>query len=785
MDIYPETSNGVRSPGLGSHWLGRERYIIRGGGVAVVPFLAGDKVELVDPEGLQSAQIAAFDSSGSDCTAKLGVLPNIKGSQLAQMIARNSIGAINIRSRLKRFDVDLGNFVAAEVLKGETEPDSSIEFTCEAECIAVIGAPGNPMQADEQCPPTDLIAWVTRSQPQASIGNQVPDPLADALQDFRIKAGTATSYEIKAGQYVQVLDIDGRQCSDFQCFSMQALDKGTERCLDATATRTMVGSAYPIPGLYSKFFDVDLEAQIEIVQDTCGRHDSFGLACTAKYYDDLGYPGHVNCSDNFNKAISRYPIAPRNGWMAMNLFFNSFFSGDYQLFTDEPWSRPGDYVLMKALKDMVCISSSCPDDIDAANAWMPTDIQIRVYGEKELFKQAIAYRKTTDSEPVMTLETGFHSETSKLTRNFTEYTGYWLANSYTNLGAVNEYWACRQDAAVIDLSPLRKYEVLGPDAENLLQLCVTRDIRRLGIGQVVYTAMCNESGGMIDDGTVFRLGQNNFRWIGGCDGSGLWLREQAQKFGLKTWVKNSTNQLANLQIQGPKSREVLKKVVWTRADQASIEELGWFRHSVARIHDATGIPIVVSRTGYTGELGYEIFCHPDRAPEVWQAIFEAGKGEKIKPMGLEALDMLRIEAGLIFAGQEFCEQTDPFEAGIPFTVPLKTKTDDFIGRQALEKRKENPQRKLVGLDLEGREMVEHGDGVYDGRYQVGQVTSATISPMLGKSIALCRMNIEYTDAGTMVEVGKLDGHQKRIQAKVVRYPHFDPEKKRVKGNYSA
>ena len=282
----------------------------------------------------------------------------------------------------------------------------------------------------------------------------------------------------------------------------------------------------------------------------------------------------------------------------------------------------------------------------------------------------------------------------------------------------------------------------------------------------------------------FDWGRITFAGLEDATGPDCGCVNRPRSLGLKAWVKNSTNQLANLQIQGPKSREVLKKVVWTRADQASVEELGWFRHSVARINDATGIPIVVSRTGYTGELGYEIFCHPDRAAEVWQAIFKAGESEKIKPMGLEALDMLRIEAGLIFAGQEFCEQTDPFEAGIPFTVPLKTKTDDFIGRQALENRKENPQRKLVGLDLEGRETVGHGDGVYDGRYQVGQVTSATISPILGKSIALCRMNIEYTDAGTMVEVGKLDGHQKRIQAKVVKHPHFDPEKKRVKGNYS-
>jgi len=230
----------------------------------------------------------------------------------------------------------------------------------------------------------------------------------------------------------------------------------------------------------------------------------------------------------------------------------------------------------------------------------------------------------------------------------------------------------------------------------------------------------------------------------------------------------------------------LSKVIWTRPDQASVEELNWFRFSIARMENDNGIPILVSRTGYTGELGYEVFCHPNHAPEVWRLIAEAGADEGIKPLGLEALDMLRIEAGLIFAGYEFCEQTDPFEAGIPFSVPLKTKTDDFIGRAALEKRKESPQRKLVGLELNGREAAAHGDGVFDGRYQVGEITSAMISPVLGKNIALCKMNIEYADLDTEIEVGKLDGQQKRIQripAKVVAFPHFDPTKERVRGNY--
>jgi hypothetical protein len=145
---------------------------------------------------------------------------------------------------------------------------------------------------------------------------------------------------------------------------------------------------------------------------------------------------------------------------------------------------------------------------------------------------------------------------------------------------------------------------------------------------------------------------------------------------------------------------------------------------------------------------------------------------------LDALDMLRIEAGLIFAGYEFCDQVDPFEAGIGFAVPLKSKQDWFAGREALERRKAAPQRTLVGLELAGNEAAAHGDCVHAGRSQVGVITSATRSPLLRTNIALCRMAVEYAQIGTDVEVGKLDGHQKRIPARVVRFPFYDPEKKR-------
>ena len=636
------------------------------------------------------------------------------------------------------------------------------------------------MRVDQQNPPTELIAFVQRASSDRPSAPPLPEPLAEPRLDLRIERCTARAYEVKAGEFIQIIDVEGRECSDFQCFNVAALDKNIERCLDATTTRTLMGAAYPGPGLHSKFYDVDMQPLVEVIRDTVGRHDTFGLACTAKYYEDMGYPGHINCSDNFNKVLDPYGVARRRGWEAINFFYNTQLDDNNQIYLDEPWSRPGDYVLLQALTDLVCVSSACPDDIDAANAWNPTDIHVRVYPQQNTFSKAIAYRMTTDADPQLTRETAFHPRTSQLTRNFTEYRGFWLPTHYNNLGALDEYWACREGAVIMDLSPLRKFEVLGPDAETLLQWSVTRNIRRLAVGQVVYTAMCYDTGGMLDDGTVFRLGQDNFRWIGGDEYSGIWLRKQAEEKGWRVWVKSSTDQLHNIAVQGPKSREILKQVIWTPPAQPNIEELGWFRFAIGRIGDFNGVPLIVSRTGYTGELGYEIWCHPQDAVTVWDAVWEAGRPHELKPLGLEALDMLRIEAGLIFAGYEFCDQTDPFEAGIGFAVPLKTKEDDFVGKAALLKRKASPQRVLVGLELAGEEPGAHGDCVHAGRLQVGEITSATRSPVLRKNIALCRIAVEYSGEGTEVEVGKLDGHQKRIPARVVPFPFYDPDKTRVR-----
>ena len=751
-----------------------------GGGAIAVPIHSGDRVRLVNVEGMQRCEIVAADTAGAIDPAILGASGDSDASGLKQILSTDSESARSVRSGLERRGIDLANARAVTLFGSESRAGDSGEFTVSRDGLLIVAAPGAPMDVGSQDTATPIRVHILRSRLRQPNETLLPEPLADPLHDIRVNRSTAEAYFVRAGEYIQIIDVAGRQCTDFQCFAARDLDKGLERPLDVTTTRSLMGQSYPLPGLFSKAFNQDMQPLVEVVRDTVGRHDAFGLACNARYYDDQGYPGHVNCTNNFNEQLAPYGIAARKGWMALNFFYNTGIDANNVLYFDEPWSRPGDYVLLRAVTDLVCVSSACPDDIDPANGWNPTDIHVRTYSDKQSFSRAVAYRMTPDAEPKLTRETAFHPRFSALTRNYTEYRGYWLPTRFSNDGPVAEYWACRERAVIMDLSPLRKFEVTGPDAEALLQYTLTRNVRKLAVGQVVYTAMCYEHGGMIDDGTLFRLGENNFRWIGGDDYSGIWLREQAEKLGLKAWVRSSTDQLHNIAVQGPKSRDILRQVIWTPPAQPALEELGWFRFTIGRIGGFDGAPVVVSRTGYTGELGYEIFCHPKDALTVFDAVWQAGEPHGMLPFGLQALDMVRIEAGLVFAGYEFCDQTDPFEAGIGFTVALKGKNEDFIGREALLRRSEHPQRKLVGLEMEGDEPVGHGDCIHLGRAQVGVITSATRSPILNKTIALARVDITNSELGTEVEIGKLDGHQKRLPARIVRFPHYDPDKTRVR-----
>lgn len=758
---------------------GRERHGVPGGGALMLRLGQGDRLVLVNDEGGQPVELIAATADGRIEAALLGQVANSDAGGLKAMLAYGDLpGLQNLRRGIAARGIDLARAGALRLFAPDTAAGARAEFGALDDGWLIIAAPGLPMAPEAQDTATPITLHLQRARPREIGKFDLPDPLADPLLDLRVKSATAESYVVKAGDYIQIIDVEGRQCTDFQCFDARKLDRGIQHALDVTTSRTLMGHAYSMPGLHSKYYDQDWVPLVEVVQDTVGRHDAFAMACASKYYDDIGYPGHANCSDNFNGALGKHGVDARPGWMAVNLFFNTNIDAHGVLIADEPWSRPGDYVLMRALTDLVCVNSACPDDTSPANGWYLSDIHVRTYCGAEKFSRSIAYRPTPESEPKMTKETAFHAPISARTRTLVEYKGFWLPQVYSSNGAIEEYWACRQAAVVLDLSPLRKFEVTGPDAEALMQWCLTRDMKKLSVGQVVYSAMCYEHGGMIDDGTVFRLGRDNFRWIGGDDYSGIWLREQAEKLGLKVMVRSSTDQLHNLAVQGPNSREIMKRMIWTAPHQPTIGELGWFRLTVGRIGGPSGAPVVVSRTGYTGELGFEIFCHPKDGPAVYDAVWANGGDLGLKPMGLAALDMVRIEAGLIFAGYDFSDQTDPFEAGIGFTVPLKSKPDDFIGREALIRRKENPLHRFVGLEIDANVDVGHGDTLHVGRAQVGVVTSAMRSPLLGKNIALARVDVAHAAVGTALEVGKLDGQQKRLPAVIVPLSHYDPKKTR-------
>ena len=223
--------------------------------------------------------------------------------------------SLPLRRGLEPPQVQLDQAKAVRVFGGTTPAGTEQSFTVARDGAMVIAAPGGPMLVDGHDTATPLNVIVRRATIRPAAKSQLGDPLADPVLDRRVHSATAESYFVKAGDYLQIIDVDGRQCTDFQCFSARKLDKGRDHPLDVTTTRTLMGSSYPMPGLHSKYYDQDMEPLVEVVQDTCGRHDAFALACAAKYYDDIGYPGHTNCSENFNRALADKGVTPAPaGW---------------------------------------------------------------------------------------------------------------------------------------------------------------------------------------------------------------------------------------------------------------------------------------------------------------------------------------------------------------------------------------------------------------------------------------------------------------------------------------
>lgn len=762
-DCFANTQPGIQ----------HQRFRVEGQGALLLALNAGDRLLLNSVDGQQACDVFVCDAQGKPAPFLLDSRPSTQAEHTLTQLESGAPSALSLHNQLQTWGLDREHFNAAiAVNAGE-----HYQAEAQADITVVLVAPGQDMVVDGHHPATDVSVSVYRSQ---ILDEYLPPPLAQVKADIRIAKCSAETYRVNAGEWIQIIDVSGKQCSDFLAFDYSALQTGLEVGINAVATRTVSGNGLPQPGLYSKFLGSDVLPLVEVVQDTVGRHDSFLMACTPKYYEDSGYFGHLSCTENFNQALASYGITPRAAWPAINFFFNTHVDPCGTVTLDEPWSRPGDYVLMRATRDLLCASSACPDDIDPANGWQPTDIHVRIYDADKHFDKSIAHRVVPQEPPRMTKTSGFHSATSQLTKHMVEYRGYWVATQYPSWGITAEYIACRERVAMIDLSPLRKFEVTGPDAEILLQTVLTRNVRRLSVGEIAYSAMCLETGGMIDDGTIFKMGEQAFRWVCGDPYSGQWMIKIAREREYRVSIRNASDQIHNVAVQGPRSRSLLKEIVWVPDCQPDMESLAWFHFLIGRLNGPDGIPIMVSRTGYTGELGYEVWCHPKHGSQVWQAIWQAGEAYDIAPLGFDALDKLRIEAGLIFAEHEFCPDTNPFEAGIGFTVPLKTKEDEFIGRSALAAQSPQSRKKLVGLVLEDNEPAAHGDPVYADRFPVGVITSATPSPLLSKQIALCRVAPEYAKPGTSLQIGKLDGQQKRLHAQVVGLPFYDPERTRVR-----
>jgi aminomethyltransferase len=358
-----------------------------------------------------------------------------------------------------------------------------------------------------------------------------------------------------------------------------------------------------------------------------------------------------------------------------------------------------------------------------------------------------------------------------------------------------EYNAIRNAVAVIDVSPLFKYRVAGPGAERLVDRVITRDAAAIKPGRVAYTPWCDEYGRIIDDGTIHRLDDGSWRWTA-AEGQLRWLYLNAR--GLDVSIDDETDEVAALAIQGPLSRDLLEAVT-----QESLAELGYFRRRAARIGD---IEVDISRTGYTGDLGYELWLDRGAALPVWDALSEAGAAYALRPAGILALDVVRIEAGLIMADVDYTsarhaltpEQAySPAELGLDRLLKLD-KDVPFVGQAALreEASRGGPSRRLVGLELDWLELERlydrHGLApalspqawrdqipIYDGAKQVGRATSGTWSLVLKKNLAIGCVEAGVSAVGTRLQIEwSVEGERGRIAAVVTEMPFYDPPRKR-------
>ncbi|MEC8981183.1 MAG: DUF1989 domain-containing protein, partial [SAR324 cluster bacterium] len=291
--LNPTSSPRLLEPGLRSYLpYGMERYQVPAMGTIVVTLTPDDTLTIRDPEGRQCGELVVFGEGGREDAESLGTKASKDASGLKNILNRKSISANKVKAALKRRGLNVSKMKAVPLFSEESLPEEEVTFKASRELTCVIAALGENMTVEKQTSPTDLVTFIQRANPETAPTPDLPEPLADPRLEIRIHNSTANTYEIKAGEYVQILDVAGRQCTDFQAFKTSQLDKGIECCIETTNTRTLMMGSYPKPGLHSKFFDQDMQPIVEVIQDTVGQHDTFGLACAPKYYDDMGYFGH-------------------------------------------------------------------------------------------------------------------------------------------------------------------------------------------------------------------------------------------------------------------------------------------------------------------------------------------------------------------------------------------------------------------------------------------------------------------------------------------------------------
>ena len=396
----------------------------------------------------------------------------------------------------------------------------------------------------------------------------------------------------------------------------------------------------------------------------------------------------------------------------------------------------------------------------------------------------------------MPVGTALHDRTFALCQslNYREWSGYYTVSSY-EVHHEHEYNAIRNAAALIDISPLYKYMVEGKDATKLVNRVITRDINKVKPGQVIYCCWCDEQGMVIDDGTITRLEENKYRWTA-ADPSLRWFRQNGLNMDVQ--ITDISESVAALALQGPTSGKLLKSVA-----EADVANLKYFRVTSGKI---AGLPVDVSRTGYTGDLGYEIWVplkDGREAVKVWDALMEAGRSFDIHPAGMLALDVARIEAGLLLIEVDYNsskkalipeQKYSPYELGFGKMVHLEK--ENFVSKSALTQQKKNGvPRQLVGLEMDWVEIEERYEKfgltpaapaqasrvhvpVYLGGRQVGKATSTTWSPLLKKMIALASVDSAHSQPGAKLQMEiTIEAVRQKVTATVAKLPFFNPERK--------